>query len=69
MIDIYVSIRVLEKSCRYLRHWLHIKNIRTHKVRFFVKFEIPLSKKNQIYLTLILMEKSIQVKFFIQKLR
>ena len=23
-IDIYVSIRILEKSCRYLRHWLQI---------------------------------------------
>lgn len=24
VIDIYVSIRVLEKSCRYLRHWLQL---------------------------------------------
>ena len=44
MIDIYVSIRILEKSCRYLRRWLHkVKSsqqamlmIKSTQVDFFV---------------------------------
>ena len=36
MIDIYVSIRILEKSCRYLRRWLHLET--SYEPIWFVSF-------------------------------
>jgi hypothetical protein len=52
-IDIYVSIRILEKSCRYLRHWLHkIKS--SHQAMLMIKstqvdFFVAIVKKGVIW--------------------
>ena len=50
MIDIYVSIRILEKSCRYLRRWLHKKFTSINSMFFYAVAEKS-TKKNLIVQT------------------